>query len=239
MRAGQFVFRWRDGIIPAVLLGIGFGTQPLILGASMRIDHAVDVVGLTVSFVGQVWRILVIGLVYVTRGGQNRQIWANALVESGIFAHCRNPLYLGNLLIITGLAIVHGGWAMYVIAVPFFVLAYAAVVRAEEWYLNDRFGEAYARYCERVPRWRPLLRGLPSTWRAARFDWRKVIRKEYGTPFGWLSGCFALLLHEHRSPSATALGRGEFLMIAVAWVTLAVAYLAVRTLKLQGRLGEG
>jgi Phospholipid methyltransferase len=205
----------------------------------MAMDHAIDGAGFALSLAGQLLRVLVIGLVYITRGGQNRQIWANALVDRGIFAHCRNPLYLGNLLIISGLAIVHGGWAMSVIAVPFFALAYAAVVRAEEWYLRDRFGEAYARYCARVPRWRPLLRGLPATWRAGRFDWLKVIRKEYGTPFAWLSGFLALLLFEHSSPSAPPLDHAELQTVIAAWVALAVVYLIARTLKLRGLLGHG
>ena len=235
---GQFIFRWRDLLFPAVALVIGFGTSPVITAASMPLDHAVDAVGILVSLGGQVWRILVIGLVYITRGGQNRQIWANALVEEGVFAHCRNPLYLGNLLIVAGLAIVHGGWAMYLVTVPFFALAYSAVVRAEESYLRGRFGDAYATYCERVPRWWPLVRGLAATWRSGRFDWLKVLRKEYGTPFGWLSGTFLLLLWEHRSPFAMPLDGRELGLLAGLWTALAIAYVVARVLKLRGLLGS-
>jgi protein-S-isoprenylcysteine O-methyltransferase Ste14 len=238
VRTGQIIFRWRDLLFPAVALFIGFGTRPVITGASMSVDHAVDAAGLGVSLGGQFWRVLVIGLVYITRGGQNRQIWANALVEQGVFAHCRNPLYIGNLLIVTGLAIVHGGWAMYLITVPFFGLAYSAVVRAEEWYLRERFGDVYANYCERVPRWRPLVRGLPATWGTGRIDWLKVLRKEYGTPFGWLSGCVLLLVWEHYSPSATPLDRAELGLLAGVWCALAVAYVVARVLKLRDLLGN-
>ena len=60
-----------------------------------------------------------------------------------------------------------------------------------------------------------------------------------GTPFGWLSGFLALLLWEHRSPSATALDRAELQLIAGVWMVLAVAYLIARTLKLLGWLGDG
>ena len=80
-----------------------------------------DAAGALVSLSGQALRVLVIGLVYITRGGQNRQVWANALVDTGMFAHSRNPLYVANLLLFLGLAIVHNGWAMYLIVLPFFV----------------------------------------------------------------------------------------------------------------------
>jgi len=181
---------------------------------------------------------LVIGLVYITRGGQNRQVWANSLVDTGMFAHCRNPLYVANLFLFAGLAIVHNGWAMYLVVVPFFVFAYVCIVAAEERYLYERFGETYADYCRRVPRWLPSLRGLSNTLRSTEFDWLKVLRKEYGTPFAWTSGVLILLVWEHYGAAgATALGRGELAVIISIWIVLAVAYLTVRTLKLSGRLG--
>jgi hypothetical protein len=180
--------------------------------------------------------VLVIGLAYITRGGQGRQVWANTLVEDGVFGHCRNPLYLANVLLILGLAIVHGGWAMYLIGVPFFMAAYFCIVRAEEHYLLGRFGNAYADYCRRVPRWMPSWRGLSRTLAEGQFDWLKILRKEYGTPFAWLSGLAVLLVWEHATPGAMPIGRMELGVIAIAWVVLAIAYLVVRTLKLRGKL---
>jgi protein-S-isoprenylcysteine O-methyltransferase Ste14 len=220
-----------------VLLLIGFGTRPSLVRGDVQIDHALDAIGLLVSLSGQALRILVIGLVYITRGGQNRQVWANALVDGGMFAHSRNPLYVGNLLIILGLALVHNGWAMYLIALPLFLFVYAAIVSAEEEYLNARFGDAYTEYCRRVPRWLPSLRGLSKTIREGDFDWLKVLRKEYGTPFAWMSGFLLLLVWEHQSPAAAPLGSIELRWIVTTWITLAVVYLTVRTLKLRGYIG--
>lgn len=237
VRAGNVIFRVRDVLFPIVLLTVAFGTRPRIAGGSLSLDHAMDIVGALVSLSGQALRVLVIGLVYITRGGQNRQVWANALVDTGMFAHSRNPLYVGNLLIFLGLAIVHNGWAMYLIVVPFFAIAYYCIVAAEEQYLRGRFGEAYDDYCRRVPRWVPSLRGLSATLRSTEFDWLKVLRKEYGTPFAWISGLLVLLIWEHAGAAAPAIGRVELGAIIAVWIVLAIAYLIVRTLKLSGRLG--
>jgi len=236
-RVGHILFRTRDAIVPVVLLAAAFGTRPHVVAASVRADHLVDAFGAAVSFGGQAIRTLVIGLVYITRGGQNRRIWASSLVEDGIFAHCRNPMYIGNLLLVIGLAVVHNGWAMYLIVLPLFVLAYVSIVSAEEEYLRSRFGDAYVEYCRRVPRWIPSVRGLFTTIRSSRFDWRKVLRKEYGTPFAWVSGLLLLLVWEHQGPSAAPMSRFELRLIVAAWIAAAAAYLTARRLKLSGRLG--
>ena len=237
-RAGNVIFRVRDALFPAVLLTVGFGTFPRLAGGSIVTDHVVDAIGILVALSGQVLRMMVIGLVYITRGGQNRQVWANTLVDAGMFAHSRNPLYVANLLLFLGLAIVHNGWAMYVIVLPFFLFAYVCIIAAEEQYLRGRFAAAYADYCSRVPRWLPSLRGLSGTLRTMRFDWLKVLRKEYGTPFAWTTGMLILLVWEHAAaPGAPPIRRAELASIVGIWIVIAVAYVIVRHLKLSGRLG--
>jgi protein-S-isoprenylcysteine O-methyltransferase Ste14 len=237
-RIGNVIFRFRDILFPVVLLTVAFGTRPRLAGDSMATDHLVDAIGIFVVLLGQSLRVLVIGLVYITRGGQNRQVWANSLVDTGMFAHSRNPLYFANLLLFLGLAIVHNGWAMYLIVLPFFLVSYACIIAAEEQFLYGKFGEAYGDYCRRVPRWVPSLRGLSETLRSNEFDWMKVLRKEYGTPFAWITGTLILLVWEHYGAArAPSIGPGEFAAVIGIWIVLAVAYLVVRTLKLSGRLG--
>ena len=237
-RAGTVIFRVRDALFPAVLLTVAFGTRPQLAGGSIATDHLVDVIGILVALSGEVLRVLVIGLVYITRGGQNRQVWANSLVDTGMFAHSRNPLYLANLWLFLGLAIVHGGWAMYLIVLPFFLFAYTCIIAAEERYLRERFAGAYAEYCRRVPRWWPSLRGLSGTLRSTQFDWLRVVRKEYGTPFAWMTGMLILLVWDHAAADgAPPIRRAELGAIIAVWIVVALAYVIVRHLKLSGRLG--
>jgi protein-S-isoprenylcysteine O-methyltransferase Ste14 len=235
-RVGSTLFKYRDALFPLVLIMAAFGTRPRLAG-TMRTDHLMDAVGFAVSATGQALRVLVVGLVYITRGGQNRQPWANSLVDGGIFGHSRNPLYVANMVILLGLAIVHNGWVMYLVVLPLFAFTYVAIVRAEEQYLSARFGGAYDAYCARVPRWMPRLSGFGATIREGSFNWLKVLRKEYGTPFAWISGFMLLLFWEHSSPGAPPMTHAERNTIVVAWCAIAVAYTVVRKLKLSGRLG--
>jgi protein-S-isoprenylcysteine O-methyltransferase Ste14 len=76
-----------------------------------------------------------------------------ALVTDGVFRRTRNPLYVGVSVALCGIALIFALDWMLVLIVPACVILHFAVVRREESYLERKFGEAYRRYKERVPRY--------------------------------------------------------------------------------------
>jgi protein-S-isoprenylcysteine O-methyltransferase Ste14 len=239
IRIGHFFFRTRNLLFPAVLLTLALGTKPLVINGDWQLDRRLDVVGFVVALIGQLLRVLVIGFAYITRGGKNSRIHADSLVREGIFAYSRNPLYLGNILIVVGLTIVHGSWWIYCLGIPFFVFAYLAIVSAEEDFLRHKFGRAYDDYCRRVNRFVPSLRRPSRTLEHLTFDWKKVVRKEYGTPFAWMSGMLGIVVLERVVTPGAFLAPRTRLAISVAWAVLVLAYLTARMLKKRGTLGTG
>ena len=236
IRSGHFFFKARDAVFPIVLLALAFGTRPLVINGDWTLDRWLDLLGFSVAMTGQLLRISVIGFAYIIRGGRDRKIFAETLVQRGLFAHSRNPLYLGNMLIYLGIAIVHGSLWFYAIGLPFFAFAYASLVAAEEDFLGQKFGAEYDAYCRRVNRFLPSLRGLRATLAPMTFNWKKVVRAEYGTPFAWMSGMLALFLLERAVTPGGVLTRRTIIAVAVTWILLAIAYLTARTLKLRGAL---
>ena len=81
------------------------------------------------------------------------------LVVSGPFAHVRNPLYLGNILMYLGLGIMSYALFPYlqVIALIFFMIQYHLIVKEEEEYLRNTYGKSYEDYVNKVPRFIPRL----------------------------------------------------------------------------------
>ena len=78
---------------------------------------------------------------------------ATALVTSGPFAVSRNPIYLGNTMVLVGLAAAFGN-AWFLPAAGVAVLAVTEMaIRREEAHLAARFGSAWVAYAARVPRW--------------------------------------------------------------------------------------
>jgi protein-S-isoprenylcysteine O-methyltransferase Ste14 len=104
----QFLFRYRNALFPAVLVTLFVLFRPRFPRESERLDLWVDALGLLVALAGQALRIVVIGYVYILRGGRDHKVYAEDLVTGGMFAHSRNPLYLGNVLILIGLFLIHG-----------------------------------------------------------------------------------------------------------------------------------
>jgi hypothetical protein len=161
-------------------------------------QRLVDVAGVLVAVAGQLLRVAVIGYRYIVRGGRNRQVYAEGLVSTGFFALSRNPLYVGNLLILLGLHLIWSSVGMLAIGIPFFLLGYRAIVAAEETYLGRQYGEDYAAYCARVPRWWPRLAGVAAATEGMTFNWPRVIIKEYGSAAYWIAGALVLLMLKQR-----------------------------------------
>jgi protein-S-isoprenylcysteine O-methyltransferase Ste14 len=76
-----------------------------------------------------------------------------ALVTEGVFGRTRNPLYVGVSVALCGIALIFALDWIWLLIVPSCVILHFAVVRREESYLEGKFGEAYRRYKERVPRY--------------------------------------------------------------------------------------
>lgn len=76
-----------------------------------------------------------------------------ALVTTGIYAYVRNPMYLGLALLVAGVGIaLASDWTLVMLVGAAFLMHFG-VVKREERYLEDRFGDAYRRYRNRVPRY--------------------------------------------------------------------------------------
>jgi protein-S-isoprenylcysteine O-methyltransferase Ste14 len=238
VRYGNFLFRYRDLLFPVVLIPLFVAFRPHYPRGSERLDTLLDVAGVLVALAGQALRVAVIGYAYIIRGGRNRRVYAEGLVTEGLFAHSRNPLYVGNLLIILGLLMIHNNPWVYAIGVPFFLLAYAAIVAAEEAFLRGKFGAAYDAYAADVPRWLPRLRGLRESVRGMRFNWRRVVLKEYGSAFYWSAGAVLLLAWETLAYHDYAERATYLNTLWVCLALLAVGWGAARYLKKTRRLAE-
>jgi len=124
----------------------------------------------------------------------------------------------------------------YMIVIPFFLFVYQAIVAAEENYLRGKFGADYDDYEKSVNRYLPRLSRVRESFAGMRFDWRKSVKKDFGTVVGLTIGLIlmpvwrAYFLH---GPEATGIAAMRAL-----WLTLGVTalYLGLLKLKKSGRL---
>src|SRR5262249_11846888 len=76
-----------------------------------------------------------------------------ALVTGGIFGRTRNPLYVGILAVLFGIALLFALDWLVLLIIPSCLLLHFGVVMREERYLERKFGDAYRRYKQSVPRY--------------------------------------------------------------------------------------
>lgn len=238
VRYGNFLFKYRDGIFPAVLLALFVLARPHWPRGRDGYDTALDIIGFSVALLGQLLRAAVVGYAYIIRGGKNKQVYAEELVTRGFFNHSRNPLYVGNILILVGLLLIWHSTVAYLVGIPFFLLGYVAIVAAEEAFLRRKFGAQYDAYAARVPRWWVRLGGFRASMEGMTFDWNRVVLKEYGSAAYWIVGAFALMIADSlRYQDWSAHPRRNALLVA-GIVIVVVLWGWARWLKKSKRLRE-
>lgn len=192
-------------------------------------------IGLFITTAGIVIRGLTIGLTFIERGGKDLKIHAEALITRGLFTHCRNPLYVGNNLMLLGLGILSNSLIYVLIVVPVFLFIYQAIVLAEENFLKQKFGAQYTEYCATVNRWLPNFKGIGSTFSTMKFNWVRWLFTEYNTQIFWLTGVFLTIIFKY--PQVVGDGsanRNKWTMIVLPVMVL--YYVFLRWLRKSGKV---
>jgi protein-S-isoprenylcysteine O-methyltransferase Ste14 len=82
------------------------------------------------------------------------------LTATGPYAHTRNPLYLGSMLIASGFALALLSWPVALVLAIGFAVIYVPVIASEERFLRSTF-PGFEAYCRSVPRLIPRLTPVP------------------------------------------------------------------------------
>jgi protein-S-isoprenylcysteine O-methyltransferase Ste14 len=149
-RIREAAFRFRSFTpIPFLILAVAFA-RPVLWGL---------VTGFFMICIGELLRFWAVSVA----GGETRTTriphGRGGLVTDGPFAYLRNPMYVGNLIIYSGVGIMSMAMFPWLLLVGLlcFVFQYALIITYEEDFLKGRFGPAYAEYALRVNRFLPRL----------------------------------------------------------------------------------
>jgi protein-S-isoprenylcysteine O-methyltransferase Ste14 len=233
IQIGNFFFKYRN-LLFILLYGLLFLPSPELF--TEDIFHAAYktlplIIGLFVTVLGQAIRGATIGLAYIVRGGKDKKVYAEHLVSTGIFSHCRNPLYVGNILMLLGVGFLANSLIYVGIIMPLFLFIYQAIVLAEENFLRGKFGADFDAYCSKVNRWIPSLKGIGATFSSMEFNWKRWVLKEYTTQFIWLAGIALLIIRLYQIENVMTNS-------IYAVIILAIGYGIVRYLKKSGKMTE-
>jgi protein-S-isoprenylcysteine O-methyltransferase Ste14 len=136
------------------------------------------------------WKTMLASLVLVVpglwlRGYAAGYVRKNAeLTRTGPYAHTRNPLYLGSMMIAFGFAVASGSWVIFVALAALFLAIYLPTIRSEEEYLRAHFA-GFDEYAALVPRLLPRLTPAKTTDTAGEFSRELYLHhREYNALMG-------------------------------------------------------
>lgn len=108
------------------------------------------------------WLLLLGGIALVLAAAERFRKWRTPIspfkepehcITDGVFRYSRNPLYLGEVVILLGLAALLGTWQALLPIPAFVAIIQWLFIRPEDRLLRQRFGATYANYRRRVRRW--------------------------------------------------------------------------------------
>ncbi|GAB4331725.1 MAG: hypothetical protein Kow0099_03160 [Candidatus Abyssubacteria bacterium] len=129
---------------------------------------------------------------HIGRSARTRKDKARRLVFSGPYAYTRNPLYLGNHIILAGFCVLSELLWFMPIALAICFVFYSFIIRYEEDLLTQRFGDDYIKYMSETPRWVPIL----NPRRILGPEWREAFWRERSTIYGIVLGILVFGLKE-------------------------------------------
>jgi protein-S-isoprenylcysteine O-methyltransferase Ste14 len=89
-------------------------------------------------------------------GGPGIEVPPERIVDTGIYRYIRNPMYLGHMIFMAGLAMTFQSWAALAL-LAFHLYWFDARAREDEIHLERLFGDAYRAYVARTKRWIPFV----------------------------------------------------------------------------------
>ncbi len=172
-----------------------------------------------ISFFGLIIRCMVAG--YAPRGTSGRNTKsqvAEVLNTTGMYSIVRNPLYLGNFIIILGATLFIQVWWLALIFCVGFWTYYERIILAEENFLREKFGDTFLKWAEITPVYLPNFKNWKKP--SLPFSFKTVLRREFATLFGITSAFFFLDI------AADLLAEGKF-ELDLPWVILFILGLII------------
>lgn len=215
-KIGSRLFHFRNFLFPVFYLALFIPSAPLF-----SCIISAEIAGLIFILSGIVVRGITIGLVYIVRGGKNREIYADDLVTGGVYSICRNPMYLGNILLILGFGIFANSLLFTLVFSPLFIFIYITIIKAEEVFLMDKFGSYYDDYRKNVNVIIPVFRKILKAFEGNKFSWRKILNKEHFSLHIYLCGILLILFYKEQINFVTFLvlfGVANILAAVIKWM---------------------
>lgn len=181
VKHGQTMFCYRSYlpllIIPPLLIAMKESLWvEQVIGDSL--EDAWVFLCFLISLSGFAVRCYTVGYVPAGTSGRNTSSQrAHHLNTRGMYSIVRNPLYLGNFIIILGVLLSIKVWWLVLLGAFGFFIYMERIILTEEKFLEDNYGQPYKDWRAMTPAILPDFK----LWQASdiKFSWKTVLKREY------------------------------------------------------------
>ena len=173
MNTGNFLFKYRSYTPIPLAIYILYNSHPKIQNV---------LIGFTLITIGESLRMWAVSYA----GGVTRttKVGAPSLCTSGPYSYTRNPLYIGNMVIYSGVVFVAGSLnisSTLIITWVFFTIQYYLIINLEQNTLIGIFGKEYEKYINNVPKLFPRFSSWKNKDKYMAMKFSKTIKTEKRT----------------------------------------------------------
>ena len=223
IKIGDFLFKHRSFTpIPLMIIVILF-FRPIDYGKN---NLMLNLCGFFISIIGEFIRVLGIGFSFSGTSGRENYLRADNLNMTGIYSIVRNPLYIGNVLIYSGILVVFSNLFAILIFDIFIILQYYFIILSEEGYLRKKYGKDIDLYFKNVSRIVPNFKNYKKP--ILKFSLKKIIFNENDSIFNILMMLVLILAYKQ----TTFYGSIDNLKIyVITGILLIFVYAIIKILK--------
>lgn len=159
LKVGDFLFRWR-GYFPLILLIVGWKALFLpeyLENISQALEDLFEISCVFLSLLGILVRFLIAGYTPEGTSGRNTKAQkAEVLNTKGFYSIIRHPLYiLANFPTFLGYILFTQVWWLILLGIPLFFLYYYFIIKAEDHFLEEKFGDEWRSWAKKTPAFYP------------------------------------------------------------------------------------
>ena len=173
LKTGKFLFKKRTFTPIPIILIVFIFFKPMNLEKG---NIPVTLAGIFLSIIGEIIRIFAVGYSFYGTSGRESYLRADNLNVKGIYSIVRNPLYIGNFFIFSGVLIVYSNLIALLLFDFFLIIQYYFIILSEENFLLNKYRKIYEHYCMKVSKIFPNFKNYQKP--DHKFNFKKALFKE-------------------------------------------------------------
>jgi protein-S-isoprenylcysteine O-methyltransferase Ste14 len=200
-----------------LLLVLIFAGHPALFMNNKSVDIAFDLVGLTISVLGLLLRV-------VSRDWKIAH-GDNCLVTGGPYSVVRHPMYVGSFLAGFGLCMILGSVPFIIIYSICFIVVHSRIARREDKYMDGIWPEEHGQYVLSVPAFVPSLAGIVMIMASYR-QWLSSVTEAFARERSAICGILAGACISEAAADIMVYGWADARYEVMIWTAVTVALIA-------------